>query len=125
MFQKVYWISRHDLSFGQMSAIKALHGEDAEVIKDSATLVGLDGLVQYVQSHLDGFVYAVAPFTQTIAAALAGCEFGMFENHPAKRVDGSFGLAAVYHIRNGQITKVWSNPDPMADEGEVLAPIAR
>jgi hypothetical protein len=121
---KIYWLSRHDLSPAQQRAIRDLHGEEAEIIKDPVSLTGADGLAEYIRSHSDGFVYAVAGAVHYITAALAGLRFGVFENHPQKRVDGSFGLAAVYHI-GGKITKVYANPDPMSDQGESLVPVLR
>ena len=42
------------------------------------------------------------------------------ENHPGKRAYGQFGLAAVYHVGNGKLEKVWVNPDPTSDQGEAL-----
>ena len=143
---RIYWLSRHDLSPAQMSAIRDLHGEDAEVVKDPVVFSNTDGLADYIRSHADGFVYAVAGAPHYIAAALVGLRFGVFENHPQKRQDGSFGLAAVYHVDveivhhdgrvcdylpltrasiRGSLKKVWVNPDPMSDRGEALIPVAR
>jgi len=103
---KIYWVSRHDMSPAQIKAVKALHGEDAEIVKDPVVLAGADGLKKYLESHRDGFVYAVAGAVHYLTAALEGGNgFGIFENHPARRQDGSFGLAAVYHL------KVWSALD--------------
>jgi len=122
---KVFWTSRHDLSPAQVSAIHALHGEDAEVVKDSVVFSNTDGLADYIRNHADSFVYAVAGAPHYLTAALAGLRFGVFENHPQKRQDGSFGLAAVYHVGSGSLKKVWVNPDPTSDRGEALQPIAR
>jgi hypothetical protein len=121
---KVYWLSRHDLSPAQLKAIKELHGEDVEVLKESVVFETIDGLANYIRSHQDGFVYAVAGAPHYLCAALSGLSFGVFENHPQKRKDGSFGLKAVYHI-NGGISQVWVNDDPLSDEGEPLIPIIR
>ena len=121
---KVFWTSRHDLSPAQVSAIRALHGEDAEVVKDPVVFSNTDGLADYIRSHSDSFVYAVAGAPHYIAATLAGLRFGVFENHPQKRQDGTFGLAAVYHV-DGSLKKVWVNPDPTSDKGEALIPVAR
>lgn len=121
--KKVYWLSRHELSAAQKSAIQCLHG-DTEIVKDPVTFASMDSLAEYIKSH-DGFVYAVAGAPHYLAAALAGLSFGVFENHPQKRQDGSFGLAAVYHINAGKIEKVWINPDPASDNGEALIPVAR
>lgn len=121
---KIYWLSRHDLSPAQVQAIKDLHGEAVEIIKDPVVLSGMEGLADYIRQH-DGFVYAVAGAPHYINAALGGFSFGVFENHPAKRQDGSFGLAAVYQIGDGKLTKVWVNPDPASDKGEALIPISR
>jgi hypothetical protein len=60
-----------------------------------------------------------------VTAALRGLRFGVFENHPRKRQDGSFGLAAVYHVASGSIEAVWRNPDPTSDLGEALIPVVR
>lgn len=122
---KIYWLSRHDLSPAQHAAIRDLHGEDAEVVKDPVVFSNTDGLADYIRSHSDGFVYAVAGAPHYLAAALAGLHFGVFENHPQKRQDGTFGLAAVYHVGDGKLVKVWVNPDPMSDKGEALIPGAR
>jgi len=120
---KVYWVSRHDLSPAQDSAIRDLHGEDAEVVKDPVVFSSVEGLADYIGSH-DGFVYAVAGAPHYLHAALESCKFGVFENHPARRQDGTFGLAAVYHVE-GSLKKVWVNPDPASDQGEALIPVAR
>ena len=120
---KIYWLSRHDLSPSQVSAIRSLHGEDVEIMKDPVVFSNTDGLADYIRSHcFDGFVYAVAGAPHYIAAALAGFPFGVFENHPQKRQDGTFGLAAVYHVE-GKLEKVWVNPDPTSDQGEALIPV--
>lgn len=125
---KIYWLSRHDLSPAQLRAIEELHGNDVEIIKDPVVFQGVNGLADYIRNHSDGFVYAVAGGPHYIAAALAGLRFGVFENHPQKRMDGTFGLAAVYHINTtcgGKIERVWVNPDPASDVGEALIPVAR
>ena len=121
---KVYWVSRHDLSPAQVSAIRDLHGEDVEVVKDPVVFNTTEGLANYILDHSDGFVYAVAGAPHYLVAALAGLRFGVFENHPQKREDGIFGLAAVYHV-DGSLKKVWVNPDPASDKGEVLIPVVR
>ena len=121
---KVFWTSRHNLSPAQVSAIRALHGEDTEVVQDPVVFLNTDGLADYIRNRPDSFVYAVAGAPHYIAAALAGLRFGVFENHPQKRQDGTFGLAAVYHV-DGLLKKVWVNPDPTSDEGEALIPVAR
>ena len=121
---KVFWISRHDLSPAQILAIRVFHGEDVEIVKDPVVFSKPTDLADYIRNHPDSFVYAVAAAPHYIVAALEGCRFGVFENHPEKRQDGSFGLAAVYHMV-GSFKKVWVNPDPMSDKGEALIPIAR
>ncbi len=122
---KVYWISRHEFSPAQVSAVRILHGEDVEIVKEAVEFGSADGLADLIRGHSDGFVYAVAGAAHYLTAALAGLVFGVFENHPKKRADGSFGLAAVYHVGSGSLKKVWVNPDPMSDTGEALAPIVR
>lgn len=121
----VYWLSRHDLSPAQVQALCDLHGDTAEIIKDPVVFNNTEGLADYIRKHVDGFVYAAAGPPHYIAAALAGLRFGVFENHPKKREDGNFGLAAVYHVVDGSLKRVWGNPDPMSDEGEALIPIIR
>lgn len=123
--KKVLWLSRHDLSPAQVSAIRALHGENAEIVKDPVVFSDTEGLAEYIRSHSDGFVYAVAGAPHYILAAAAGLHFGMFENHPQKRQDGTFGLAAVYHYGDSSLKKVWVNPDPASDQGEALIPVVR
>ena len=82
---KVYWVSRHDMSPAQLLAVRYMHGEDTEVLKDSVTFEGPDGLQKYIETHSDGVVYAVATSAQFMWAALNGRgEFGFFENHPAR-----------------------------------------
>lgn len=122
--KKVYWISRHDLSPAQVSAIRSFHGENVEIIKDAVVFNSTSSLTDYICNHDDGFVYAVAGAPHYLAAALAGLRFGVFENYPQKRQDGSFGLAAVYHV-DGSLKKVWVNPDPMSDKGNTLITVAR
>ncbi len=138
---KIFWLSRHDLSPAQVLAIRDLHGEDAEVAKDPVVFSNTDGLADYISNHSARFVSAVAGAPHYIAAALAGLRFGVFENHPQKRQDGTFGLAAVYHVLSVseivgshagiseagrcEMLKVWVNPDPMSDKGETLIPVAR
>ena len=122
---KIFWVSRHDLSAAQLQAIKELHGDDAVVTKDPVVFNGIVDLETYIREHSDGFVYVVAGAAHYIHAAFAGCTFGIFENHPQKRHDGTFGLSSVYHVGNNQIVKAWINPDPMGDEGEALIPILR
>lgn len=122
---KVYWLSRHALSPAQVSAVKLLHGDSVEIVCEAVSFTGLDGLKQAISERTDGYVYAVVPAHMSIAAALQGCAFGLFENHPAKRLDGSFGLASVYHVNDGQIQQVYQNPDPESDLGEALIPVIR
>lgn len=141
----VYWLSRHELSPAQRMAIRDLHGDDTEIIRDPVVFESPDGLLDYIRAHMDGFVYAVAGASHYISAALEGAYFGIFENYPGKRADGTFGLAAVYHVVETKdeyalktayysggynpspriLEKVWVNPDPESDEGEALVPIAR
>ena len=121
---RVRWLSRHDLSPAQKSAIRALHG-DVEVVKDPVTFKAESDLAEYIRQHSEDFVYAVAGAPHYLYAALEGCRFGVFANHPKKRQDGTFGLAAVYHVDRGKIKKVWVNPDPESDEGESLIPVSR
>lgn len=122
MIKKIFWISRHDLSPGQIQAIHDLHG-DVEIVKDSVVFETTEGLTDYIRQHSDGFVYSVAGAPHYIAAVLAGESFGVFENHPGRRQNGAFGLAAVYHVVDRLLKKVWINPDPESDEGESLVPI--
>ena len=121
---KVFWVSRHDLSPAQLAATRDLHGKDVEVIKDPAVFDSAKGLADYIRAHPEGFVYAVAGAPHYIVAVLVHLRFGVFENHPQKRRDGNFGLAAVYHFIDNCLIKVWENPDPMSDKGELLIPIA-
>lgn len=121
--KKVYWVSRHDLSPAQVQAITTLHGE-VQIVKDPVVFASVDGLADYIREHEDGFVYAVAGAPHYLHAALTGLRFGVFENHPQRRQDGTFGLASVYHV-DGTLQKVWSNPDPLSDVGEALIPVAR
>ena len=93
-------------------------------MQDPVVFLNTDGLADYIRNRPDSFVYAVAGAPHYITAALAGLRFGVFENHPQKRQDGTFGLAAVYHV-DGSLKKVWVNPDPTSDEGEALIPVAR
>ena len=137
--KKIYWLSRHDLSPAQQQAISDFHGE-VEVVKEAAVFNSEAGLAEIIQARRDGFCYAVAGAVHYLKAAEYGLGFGIFENHPAKRQDGSFGLKAVYHIEpyctvpcggheHGQpsfvVRKVWDNPDPLSDKGEALIPVAR
>lgn len=133
---KIYWVSRHDLSPAQRRAISDLHGV-VEVVKDPVEFKTDQGLAEYIRSHSDGFVYAVATGVHYLVAGFAGLPFGMFTNHPGKRADGQFGLAEVHWVNylpefvsvGGQmipnVRRVWVNPDPAGDEGEPLIPVAR
>src|SRR3989344_3849424 len=121
---KVYWLSRHNLTLAQKQAICDLHGGVVEIVTDSVVFTAFEELVDYIRSHPDGFVYAVAGAPHYIKAAFSGLRFGVFENHPQKRQDGTFGLAAVYHV-GGSLKKVWVNPDPTSDKGEALIPVVR
>lgn len=125
MPNKVYFVTRHEASPGQVNALKALHGQDVELLLDPHVFQGVDGLEKYIREHADGFVYAVAGAPHYLHAALHGAEFGVFENHPGKRLDGQFGLAAVYQVRGGQLEKVFTNSDPGSDFGEALIPVER
>lgn len=119
---KVLWLSRHNLSPAQLRALNDLYGGNVEIVKDAVVFDSASGLADYIRAHPEGYVYAVAGAPHYIAAALAGLRFGVFENYPQKRQDGSFGLAAVYHVDHC-LMKVWTNPDPMSDNGEMLIPI--
>lgn len=139
--EKIHWVSRHPLSPGQRQAILNLHG-DVEIIHDPVTFDGMTGLADYISQHSDSFVYAVATAAHYLYAASKTLEFGVFENHPARRLDGQFGLSAVYHCRNywrqnpasytdgagavvSEIERVWENSDPNSDQGDTLIPIQR
>ncbi|OGF82438.1 hypothetical protein A3B18_03800 [Candidatus Giovannonibacteria bacterium RIFCSPLOWO2_01_FULL_46_13] len=143
--KKVIWLSRHDLSAAQVKALRELHGEDAEIVKESPSLNGPEGLLDFIEKtdkagYGNTFVYAVAAAVHYISATIRGKPFGIFENHPQKRMDGSFGLAAVYWVNvnrnypctdermpagHDSLRKVWVNPDPMTDFGETLIPVVR
>lgn len=90
MKKKIYWLSRHELSPAQKQALTELHGE-AEVIQLPIIFKSPKDLATFIQQHDDGFTYAVAGAPHYIYAVLAGCEFGIFENHPVKRQDGFLG----------------------------------
>lgn len=124
MRTKIYWLSRHALSPGQNKALADLHGE-VEVTQVPVNFDGDEGLARFVAEHRDGFVYAVATAVQYMTAMTRGTPFGLFVNHPAKRADSTFGLAAVYHVSGNSITRMWSNPDPASDTGEKLTPVRR
>ena len=96
---RVYWVSRHELSPAQRRALEDLH-KNLTVIHDPQVFGAPDGLLNYIKKS-DGFVYAVAGAAHYLTAALAGARFGIFENDPAKRANGSFGLSAVYHVADG------------------------
>lgn len=81
---KIYWLSRHELSPAQQQALKDLHGEDVEVVKEAVMVEGLDGLTKYIEAHTDGFVYCVAGAPHYVHAALATKTFGVFENQPGQ-----------------------------------------
>ncbi len=108
-----------------MQAMRDIHGDDVEVVKDPEKLLNTEGLADYIRNHSDGFVYAVAAAVHYLYAALSGCKFGLFENYTQKRLDGSFGLAAIYHVGDGKLKKVWENPEPDSDKGEALIPVVR
>jgi hypothetical protein len=118
----VFWLSRHNLSPAQVRALRGLHGKDVRIETASPVFESADGLADVIRASPAAWVYAVAGPTHYLVAALAGLRFGVFENHPQKRADGTFGLQAVYHIVDRQITRVWENPDPLSDEGERLYP---
>lgn len=116
----IHWISRHELSPAQKQALLDLHG-DVQVVRQALVFEDVDGLRLFIESiGEDDFVYAVAGAPHYLAAALSGCEFGVFLNHPGRRADGTFGLHYVFHVVANELTKVWENPDPTSDEGERL-----
>jgi len=116
----IFWISRHELSPAQTKAILDLHG-DVEVKRQEVVFDEVGGLKSLIESVDEGdFVYAVAGAPHYLAAALSGCEFGVFLNHPGRRANGTFGLHCVFHVVGGELVKVWENPDPNSDEGERL-----
>ena len=124
----VYWLARHELSPAQIKAIQVLHGEDVIIVRDGEPYANLHVFRGRLATYhrQGGFSYFVAPAHYAIAATELGIAFGLFENHPAKRADGSFGLAAVWHFLPGHgIKKVWENPDPLSDQGEALVPNGR
>jgi len=121
---KVYWVSRHPLSPAQQQAIKDLHGDDVEVVHNPVSFTDETGLSEFIKAHQDGFVYAVAGGQHYIEAALAGCRFGIFSISPQRRADGVFGLEAVYYINHCRQFRVWVDPDPSGDAGDVLAPVS-
>ncbi|OGF22667.1 hypothetical protein A2Y83_01180 [Candidatus Falkowbacteria bacterium RBG_13_39_14] len=120
--QKVFWLSRHELSKSQIEAIQDLHGKDVEIIKRPTNFSSEKDFIETVNAYRNGFVYTVASAPMYLSAMSAGLNFGIFQNHNAQRKDGTFGLTAVYHVGNREIKKVWENPDPESDTGELLAP---
>ena len=139
MKRKIHWVSRHALSPAQERALKDLHGDVEVVHHQNVLFEDVDGVTSFVKEH-SGFVYVVAGPQHTLHAMAWGCEFGVFANHHTKRQDGSFGLAAVYHVSQWWIDvvgedgkrysvnhpllrEVWVNPDPLSDRGESLKPV--
>lgn len=119
--KKIFWLSQHAFSPAQVNAVKALHGDDCEVVHEKVTFLSPEDCVEKVTARAAaGFVYFVGGGPHYLFCASAGLSFGVFENHPAKRTDGSFGLKAVYHVESGRISRVWENPDPNSDVGDVL-----
>jgi hypothetical protein len=124
----IYWLSRHKLSQGQLRAIEALHGADVEIRhEDNVVFASMADAVKQIRLRTDAgeFVYFVGKVPHYCAVLAAGLCCGYFENHSARRTDGSFGLEGVYHIKDSNILKVWENADPASDDGELLAPAPR
>lgn len=127
---KVYWFSRHALSPAQQQAIRDLHGEDAEIVHDTGPFADLNDCIWRIRraaAAAGTAVYAVLPAHFAVALATADVRFGMFENHPSKRANGQFGLKSVWRtlfndsLERTEVVEVWTNPDPQADCGELLA----
>lgn len=133
--KKIMWVSRHPLSPAQVSAITTLHGADVDIVHNPAVFDDFTGLTDLIRQNRDSFVYAVAGAAHYLHAAANGCDFGVFENDPARRHDGQFGLKAVYHCiqvsidgaysGTPQLTQVWVNDNPSDDNGDSLDPVGR
>ena len=124
MSKRVYWIARHPLTAAQNRAIRDLHGEDVEIVHEAITFQDDMALARLLEERTDGFVYAVAGIQHFLNAVDVdhghSVQFGIFANHPGKRANGTFGLAAVYHWLEGALFRVWHNPDPESDHGDRL-----
>lgn len=124
--KKVFWVSRHPLSPAQLQAIGEIWGKDVEIVHDPVIFALHEDFLSYLVSRPENsFVYAVVPAHYAVIAACEHKEFGLFENFPARRQDGTFGLAAVWHVQEGACVRRWVNPNPSADQGDVLTPVSR
>ncbi|KKW14247.1 MAG: hypothetical protein UY53_C0002G0036 [Parcubacteria group bacterium GW2011_GWA2_50_10] len=83
---KVYWLSRHELSPGQIQALRDLHGADVEVVREPVVFQTAESLADFIRQHPDGFVYAVAgaPHYRRVATGLAATSPG-FGKTPTRR----------------------------------------
>jgi hypothetical protein len=139
---KVKWMSRHPLSPAQQVAVRALHGEDVEIIHDTEPFNGTDEFLDRASDKAVAFVYAVAPahmiaaYVARSASPYSPAALGFFENHPGKRADGQFGLKAVHWVTKSpgeefggpdwvEVKEVWVNNDPASDTGDALVAVAR
>ncbi len=114
----VYWVSRHPLMPSQEEAIRDIHGYVGKIERKEVSF-GLDpeALSNFLVRKQRGercFIYVVASSHHVLTAALNGLSFGVMVNHPQKREDGTFEVAAVYHVRDCRIEKVW----PVKKEGD-------
>lgn len=61
MTKRVLWLSRHEPLEAQKDALKALAGEDVEVIFDPRTFGGVEDILERIREHKPDDVVIVAP----------------------------------------------------------------
>lgn len=119
MKNKVYWASRHALLDYQIDSIKEVHGENIRIIQENVMFQHIDGLYEYIKSHEDGYVYAVAGGIHYIFATMMlmnqsrDLEFYIFSGRPNTTLD----FSAIYKVNSKGLQKVWEDKSSYVVEG--------
>ena len=101
---KIYWLSRHNLTGEQMKRLKEIHGPDVTILMTDVHLDDENDLFSHIEKRGDGFVYGVAPPNHIMRAIALGARFGFFDMRPAG--NGRLKVDKVYHSLNGQVVAV-------------------
>lgn len=101
---KIYWLSRHNLTGEQMRKLKEIHGPDATILMTDVHLDDENDFLSHIEKRSDGFVYGIAPPNHIMRAIALGAKFGFFDMRPVG--DGRLKVDKVYHSLNGQVVAV-------------------
>jgi len=101
---KIYWLSRHNLTSEQVKRLKEIHGADITISMEDIHLDDENDFLSEIKKRSDGFVYGIAPPNHIMRAVASGAKFGFFDMRSAG--NGRLRVDKVYHSSDARVFAV-------------------